>query len=179
MTEQISALIDDELSIDDAVRALANMQSNRQATEVWSQYHLIGDAMRGSTMFGADFRQNLMQKLESEPTVLAPNAGQSMAVKIDAVKNRVPAKWSIAASVAAVMMVGWVAMNEQMQSGNTVAPIALAKVEPVQQVSPVAQLSPVEQPSIGESIPAEYLMAHQASAPSASSYYIQSVNYAE
>jgi len=173
MTEQISALIDDELSIDDAVRALSNMQSNKQAAEVWSQYHLIGDAMRGSAVFGADFKQSLMQKLESEPTVLAPNAGQSMTAKIDAVKNRVPAKWSIAASVAAVMMVGWVAIHEQIQSGNTAAPIALAKVEPVQQVSSV------EQPSTGESIPAEYLMAHQASAPSASSYYIQSVNYAE
>jgi len=30
-----------------------------------------------------------------------------------------------------------------------------------------------------QAIPAEYLMAHQASAPSASSYYIQSASYSE
>jgi sigma-E factor negative regulatory protein RseA len=173
MSEQISALIDDELSIDDAVRMVNSMQSNKQATEVWSQYHLIGDAMRGSTMLSADFKHNLMQKLELEPTVLAPNAGQSMPVKIGLVGNKVPAKWSIAASVAAVMMVGWVALHEQMQSGNSPTPISLAKLESAP-VSSVDQLS-----LVNESIPAEYLIAHQASAPSAISYYIQSVNYSE
>lgn len=162
MTEQISTLIDDELAAEDAIRIVAGLQSNKQAAEAWSQYHLIGDAMRGSTMLSPQFKQTLMQKIELEPTVLAPNAGQIKASKVAEFKDRLPAKWSIAASFAAVMLVGWVAMHEQTQHGDTAAPIEVAEAEPVEQ-----------------SIPAEYLMAHQASAPSASSYYIQSVNYSE
>jgi len=161
MSEQISALIDDELAIDDAVRTLVGIQSNKQAAETWSQYHLIGDAMRGSAMFSPVFKQNLMQKLEQEPTVLAPNVAQSKAATAKSL-NKVPAKWSIAASFAAVMVVGWMVLHQQTQPGTAEAPIELAQAEPAEQ-----------------SIPAEYLMAHQASAPSASSYYIQSVNYSE
>ncbi len=167
MTEQISALIDDELASADAIRALNSMQSSKQAMETWSQYHLIGDAMRSSAVLSTDFKQNLMQKLDAEPTVLAPNAVLSKIGHLGVTKSRLPAKWSIAASVAAVMVVGWVAMHEQTQSGNAVAPIELAKVELPQADSPE------------QSIPAEYLMAHQASAPSASSYYIQPASYAE
>lgn len=162
MTEQISTLIDDELAIDDAIRTVAGMQSNKHAAEAWSQYHLIGDAMRGSPALSPNFKHNLMQKIELEPTVLAPNVGQIKASKVVEFKDKLPAKWSISASFAAVMLVGWVAMHEQTQSGDAAVPIEVAKVESVEQ-----------------SIPAEYLMAHQASAPSASSYYIQSVNYSE
>jgi sigma-E factor negative regulatory protein RseA len=72
------------------------------------------------------------------------------------VKGKIAAGWSIAASFAAVMVVGWMVMQQQTQSGDELAPVEVA-----------------------QSIPAEYLTAHQASAPSASSYYIQSVSYAE
>lgn len=168
MTEQISALIDDELTDEEVMRALHSMQSSKQAMDAWSQYHLIGDAMRSSAMLSAEFKQNLMQRLDAEPTVLAPNAVQSRISTFAVAKNsRLPVKWSIAASVAAVMVVGWVAMHEQTQPANAVAPIALARVE-------LPQADTSEQ-----SIPAEYLMAHQSSAPSASSHYIQSASYAE
>ncbi len=162
MSEQISALIDDELTSEDAVRMVGLMQSSKHAAEAWGQYHLIGDAMRGSTAFSANFKQDLMQKLELEPTVLAPNASQIKPSKVEQFKGKLPAAWSIAASFAAVMLVGWVAVHEQTQSGNVIAPVEVAKAELSEQ-----------------SIPAEYLMAHQASAPSASSYYIQPVNYSE
>ncbi|MDP3678023.1 MAG: sigma-E factor negative regulatory protein [Methylotenera sp.] len=162
MTEQISALMDDELAIEEAAHILTSMQSSKQAAETWSQYHLIGDAMRGGAALSPHFKQNLMQKLELEPTVLAPNAIQAKVSKVDQLKNKLPATWSIAASFAAVMAVGWMAMQVQTQPNNELAPIEIAKVE-----------------SSEQSIPAEYLMAHQASAPSASSYYIQSVSYSE
>ena len=38
----------------------------------WSTYHLIGDVMRGNALLKPDFNERLMQKLESEPVVLAP-----------------------------------------------------------------------------------------------------------
>lgn len=159
MSEQLSALMDDEIEIEDAEHLLAALQSSKQAAEVWSHYHLIGDVMRGNQQLRADFKQNLMQKIELEPTVLAPSAYAS-STKASDIKHKIPAVWAIAASFAAVMVVGWMALHQQTQSGN-----ALPTLE-------VAQADVSEQP-----IPNEYLMAHRASAPSASTYYIQSVSY--
>lgn len=159
MNEQISALIDDEIAVQDAAHLITSVQSNKQANEAWGHYHLIGDAMRGSAIFSPQFRQDLMRKLEAEVTVLSPNAaGVSDKVKASRTtfKGQIPASWSIAASCAAVMVVGWMALNQQTQSGNELAPVEMA-----------------------QSIPAEYLMAHQSSVPTASTYYIQSVNYSE
>lgn len=167
MSEQISALIDDEIAVEDAVHLIIAMQSNKQIAEAWSQYHLIGDAMRGNVAFSSSFKQNLMQKIELEPTVLAPNATQINARKMSEFKDKLPATWSIAASVAAVMVVGWMAMHQQVQPGNNVPSIEVATVDTTEQAMPE------------QTIPNEYLMAHRASAPSTSSYYIQSVNYAE
>lgn len=162
MNEQISALLDDEIAVEDAAHLITAVQSNRQAAEAWSHYHLIGDAMRGTALFSADFKQNLMQKIELEATVLSPNAALMNLSKEReqqvVAKSKLPAVWSVAASFAAVMVVGLMVMHQQTQSGNDLAPVAIAQVQ---------------------SLPAEYLMAHQASAPSPSSYYIQSVNYSE
>ena len=160
MNEQISALLDDEIAVEDASHLITAVQSNKQAAEAWSQYHLIGDAMRGTVMFSTDFKQNLMQKIDLEATVLSPNAAlmniSSNVKQHTLTKSKLPVAWSIAASCAAVMVVGWIVLHQQAQNSN--------------------ELTPVE---VAQSIPAEYLMAHQASAPSPSSYYIQSVNYAE
>jgi sigma-E factor negative regulatory protein RseA len=117
--------------------------------------------MRGNQLLSKDFKQNLMHKLDQEPTVLAPKSAQINADKAAAVKDKLPARWSIAASVAAVMVVGWMAMH-QVQSGNEAPVLEMAKADVVDQA-----------------IPNEYMAAHQSSAPSASSYYIQSVSYAE
>jgi sigma-E factor negative regulatory protein RseA len=161
MSEQISALMDEEIAVDDAAHLISSMQSSKQAAEAWSQYNLIGDVMRGNQLLSKDFKQNLMLKLDQEPTILAPKSVQVKADQLAAAKDRIPAKWSIAASVAAVMVVGWMAM-QQVQTGNEVPAIEMAQAEVVEQT-----------------IPDEYMAAHQSSAPSATSYYIQSVSYAE
>ncbi len=160
MSEQISALMDDEIALEDASRLIASLHNNKQAAEVWSDYHLIGDAMRGNAMFSKNFKQNLMQKIEMEPTVLAPKAAQQNSQKLAEFKEKLPVKWSMAASFAAVMVVGWMALQQQTTS-----------------VAPAMEMAQVEMSE--QAIPDEYLYAHQATAPSTSSYYIQSVNYAE
>jgi sigma-E factor negative regulatory protein RseA len=162
MSEQISALMDDEIAVEDASRLIAVLQSSKQATEAWGEYHLIGDIMRGEALFNKDFKQNLMQMIELEPTVLAPQAAQYNSQKFAELKDKLPVKWSIAASFAAVMVVGWMALQQQVQPETGAPMMEMAELEVVEQ-----------------SIPNEYLTAHQASAPSTSSYYIQSVNYAE
>lgn len=162
MSEQISALIDDEIAVEDAAHLVAAMQSNKQSVEAWGHYCLIGDAMRGNVAFSRNFKSNLMQKLELEPTVLAPSAAHVKSKKLSDFKDKLPVTWSIAASFAAVMLVGWMALHQQTQSSSPVTTMEIAKADAAEQ-----------------SIPAEYLMAHHASAPSASSYYIQSASYSE
>lgn len=161
MSEQISALMDGEIAVEDAGHLMSSLQSSRQSAEAWSQYHLIGDAMRGSRVLSKDFKQNLMHKIDMEPTVLAPKSLQVTAERTAEIKDRLPAKWAIAASFAAVMAVGWVAV-QQVQPGNAVPAFEMARADVVEQA-----------------IPNEYMAAHQSSAPSASSYYIQSVSYSE
>lgn len=161
MSEQISALMDDEIAVEDATHLIYSMQSSKQSAEAWSQYNLIGDIMRGNQLLSKDFKQNLMHKLDQEPTVLAPKSAQIHADKVAEFKDKLSAKWTIAASFAAVMAVGWMAM-QQVQTGSEAPAFEMAKAEVTEQT-----------------IPNEYLAAHQSSAPSATSYYIQSVSYAE
>lgn len=164
MNEQISALLDGEIALEDAAHLITSVQSNKQAAEAWSQYHLIGDAMRNTSMFSVNFKQDLMLKLDQEPTVLSPNAALSSREMTDKkqveVTSKIPAVWSIAASFAAVMVVGWMVMHQQTQVNDMLPPVE------------VAQNLPAD-------IPAEYVMAHQASAPSGGAYYIQSVGYSK
>jgi sigma-E factor negative regulatory protein RseA len=191
MTEQISALLDDEIALEDAEHLMAGMQTNGHSGEVWSQYHLIGDVMRGANALSTDFKQNLMAKIDLEPTVLSPNAAWinepkafneanelnqarskklALDVKSKSQTAHLPVAWSVAASFAAVMVVGWMVL--QTQVGNQAAPTMVAQAALPQEA--------VTLPAANEqAVPAEYLMAHQASAPSASSYYIQSASYTE
>jgi sigma-E factor negative regulatory protein RseA len=191
MSEQISALLDDEIALEDAEHLMAGMQTNGSAAEVWSQYHLIGDVMRGANALSPNFKQNLMAKIDLEPTVLSPNAAwvnepkafseanelnearnkkQALEVKGKSPATSLPVVWSVAASCAAVMAVGWMVL--QTQVGNQTAPAMVAQAALSQEVATLPAASE-------QGVPAEYLMAHQASAPSASSYYIQSASYTE
>jgi len=191
MTEQISALLDDEIALEDAEHLMAGMQTNGHAGDVWSQYHLIGDVMRGASALSPNFKQNLMAKIDLEPTVLSPNAAwinepkafnesdklnearnkkQALEEKHKSSATHLPVVWSVAASFAAVMVVGWMVL--QTQVGNQAAPAMVAQAALSQEVATLPATSE-------QGVPAEYLMAHQASAPSASSYYIQSASYTE
>lgn len=183
MNEQISALLDDEIAIEDAAHIISSVQSQKAAALAWQQYHLIGDAMRGDALLSANFKQNLMQKLDDEPTVLAPNmqnaklgsakAGDKMT---EAAKNGLSARWSIAASFAAVMVVSYMALQNMGDTQDGVA--LIASHAPTTTVA-IAQTNKMEVASATEmdSAPLDYLMAHQASSPSASSYYMQNANY--
>jgi sigma-E factor negative regulatory protein RseA len=191
MTEQISALLDDEIALEDAEHLMTGMQANGHAAEVWGQYHLIGDVMRGADALSVNFKQNLMAKIDLEPTVLSPNAAwvnepkvfnetgelnearhkkQVLEGKSKSSVTHFPVVWSVAASLAAVMVVGWTVL--QTQVGHQVAPAMVAQAA----LSKAATTSSVVNE---QEVPAEYLIAHQASAPSASSYYIQSASYTE
>ncbi|MDI1308330.1 MAG: sigma-E factor negative regulatory protein [Methylotenera sp.] len=182
MTEQISALLDDEFALEDAEHLMAGMQTNGYSSEVWSQYHLIGDVMRGANALSPNFKQNLMALIDLEPTVLSPNAAwandpklfdekdESNDVAVKKQATNFPRIWSVAASCAAVMVVGWMVLQNQVGNQATPNMVAHAAIPQETVLLPVTN---------EQDVPVEYLMAHQASAPSASSYYIQSASYTE
>ena len=114
-----------------------------------------------------------MAELEQEPTVLAP-------VRVENRNNWVRHLMPIAASVMGAAAVGWVAM---MLNGSGAAPtptVAAVKVP----VPAVAVVDPAVSARLAsasaEPSEREYLIAHQAMAPSAAmpgvAYYVRSVS---
>ena len=155
MKDQISALIDDESDADAAAHLIAALKGDGELARCWSTYHLIGDVMRGEPPLRHDFRQRLMQQLESEPTVLAPKLRQ----------RHTPSFWmSVAASVAAVMFVGWMALQQQAHA-------------PSDAITPTVAQNDVSPESVNS-----YLLAHQktfAGSGMQSAYYIRPVALSE
>ncbi len=98
--ERISELMDgelDELQAELMLRRVAD--TDTRAT--WATYHLIGDALRGD--LGCDVAARVSARLADEPTVLAPRP-------LPGVQAR-SLGMSIAASVAAVSVVGYLAFT--------------------------------------------------------------------
>lgn len=156
MKDQISALMDDELDVDASDHVFAAVKSSQECYESWSTYHLIGDAMRGNLDLSHDFHKRVMARIEEEPTVLAPK--RKLSVKRSYVM-------SVAASVAAVMFVGWMVLQQQAQS-------------PVQAL-PAAS---VAQSNVSPESMNAYLLAHQEFAPESgmqTTYYVRPVTYSE
>ncbi len=74
--EQISALVDNELSDQHVDLALAAMRQ-ADGRAAWDVYHQIGDILRSDDManeFSPDFTARLMARLDAEPTIMAPQA---------------------------------------------------------------------------------------------------------
>jgi sigma-E factor negative regulatory protein RseA len=72
--EQISALVDNELSDEHVNLALAALRQ-ADGRDAWDVYHQIGDVLRSDEMaheFSPDFTSRLMARLDAEPTVMAP-----------------------------------------------------------------------------------------------------------
>jgi sigma-E factor negative regulatory protein RseA len=148
--EKISALMDGELERDESAAALRGLESGGEARETWRTYHLIGDAMREKRLLSAGFVERVSAAIDKEPTVLAPRR--------PVFANPAIMRWSaLAAGVAAVALVGWVAFvpqGDQMPGAQVAGTVVLPK-PPVQEASLVA---PPEAAN-------DYLLAHQGYSP--------------
>ena len=155
MKDQISALMDGELELESSDHVFdAIGKKDGEPYQCWSTYHLIGDAMRGHPHFGADFHGRLMQRIDDEPTVFAPK--RKLTIKRTHVM-------SLAASVAAVMFVGWMVLQQQAHA-------------PLQDISSAT----VAQNNVSPEAMNSYLLAHQELSPdSGVAYYVRPVTYAE
>lgn len=185
MNEHISALIDNEIDFDDARNVMNNLHSNQQAAQSWATYHLIGDVMRGENQVSANFKHQLMAKLDQEPTVLSPNALIEKSTKkvtnnssSQSISKKTPAVWAIAASLAGVIAVSWVLLQTQLPNNSTQLASQTSVIKPIQMAQAEVPQALIETNNMVEaSIPNEYLIAHQASAPTTNAYFIQAASY--
>jgi sigma-E factor negative regulatory protein RseA len=143
MKERVSVLMDGELDDKSAAAAIQVLGSEREARDAWRTYHMIGDLMRGSAPLSEGFAARVTWKLAEQPTVLAPGR-----IKPE------PRRWftasALAASLAAVALVAWLAFAPQPH----VAPVPLAEVKPQAPAT-------VPMPTAAN----DYLLAHQGFSP--------------
>lgn len=185
--QSVSTLMDGELSGDETEREISRLKNDASSRDLWGTYHLIGDAMRGSSgagTAGAAFTARFSEKLALEPTVLAPRPRLTRKMQTYTL--------SAAASVAAVAMVGWVTLSvikpgvpdatlATAPAVQTAPMVATAQPQRVPDVSPA--LSPVASPAatpVAADPMHEYLLAHQGVSPTTAIYgvapYIRTVS---
>src|SRR6476660_2085520 len=97
--EEISLLMDGELDVARVETVCVGLRQSH-CVSTWVCYHVIGDALRGSCATRSGFSERFSKRLESEPTVLAPQRRRTAPAAI---------ALAAAATVAAVSVVGWVA----------------------------------------------------------------------
>jgi sigma-E factor negative regulatory protein RseA len=145
MNENISRLMDGEVDANE-VDAVCAALKRQDAMAIWACYHVIGDAMRGTGAPRAGFGESFAERFAAEPTVLAPSRRHSSTIATWS--------WALAATLAAVTVVGWTASS---LLGDT--PAAVAKAGEATAVSAARVRA--------STIPADYLLAHQEYSPAA------------
>lgn len=143
MNERISRLMDGEIDASELDVVCAALKGDA-AMATWTCYHTIGDALRGETAVTRSVAGAVSRQLAKEPTVVAPRLRD----------NAGPASWAwaVAASVAAVTVVGWTAYSMVDST-----PTGFAKAREAGAVR-AAEMRTV-------TLPADYLLAHQEYAP--------------
>lgn len=144
MKQEISALMDGEMFEDQADACLDKLKRHPEAQQDWDRYHLIGDALRQPDHICRSFEKSFHERLQAEPTVIAPYSRTSQRVRNFAL--------SAVASIMALALVVWLSL----QVGTEPAPqVASVQQENISSVRPVSAQSD------------DYLRAHQEYSPSA------------
>lgn len=171
--ERISALMDGELTDDEFAGRIQQLKSEEGADD-WRTYHLIGDVLRGDSMFASGFAQKVQSAIASEPTILAP------APLRKPVRGFQRYAMAAAASVAGIAVVGWFALVNQ-----DAGPVNVADGNPSTSVARPTVQSGV-QPGVAPVVPrgaafaqvdaevGEYLRAHQEVSPTAAMHGVAS-----
>jgi sigma-E factor negative regulatory protein RseA len=149
MKEKLSAMMDDALEDGERERCVRRLEEDEELRAAWDVYHLIGDTLRGHS--APQVAAQVRARLAAEPTVLAPRRAERPV-------NRLA--WyplAAAATVAAVALVGWLALPLfDVQRGD--APGIVAQVEPA------AANVPATAVPLAQGV-ADYLLAHQRFSP--------------
>jgi sigma-E factor negative regulatory protein RseA len=98
--EQISSLMDGELSGKEATRTLEWMNTSPEARETWTRYHLARHLLRDDPYppaFDAGFAERVSRTIEAEPLGLPRSRKRSF-------REGPALRWALAASLTAVVV---------------------------------------------------------------------------
>jgi sigma-E factor negative regulatory protein RseA len=153
MKAKISALMDGELGAPEFEESLRALRETGEAAQAWRDYHLISDALQGRALLASDCLRRVRVRLATEPVLMGPLPSQVAAPT----RARWFAPSALAASVAAMALVAWMAFAPQQPSGPVLAPVAQAPQPAARDAEPVrVPLTRAAQ---------DYLFAHQAYSP--------------
>lgn len=140
----LSAVLDGEHGRAETEAIITALKQDDALRQTWSEYHLIGDLMRGVAPAREDFMARFSAQLATEPTVLAP-------------KPRVWPQRIAVASFASLAVWGAVSVSGWVHDAPAPTPIAAA---------PEFQPAALSQESVQDDARlAPYLVAHQEFAP--------------
>lgn len=142
--QQLSAALDGESPRAETEACIAALKRDEALRQTWSEYHLIGDLMRGAAPAPDDFMARFSARLASEPTVLAPR------------RSVWPQRVAVA-SFASLAVWGMVSLTGLLPDSPATVPMAAAPG--LQQ----AQLA--TEPERDDVRFAPYMVAHQEFAP--------------
>jgi sigma-E factor negative regulatory protein RseA len=153
MTQDISSLMDGELEPHEAERAIRSCCASREAAQMWQQYHLVGEVLRGGVPHPTRTAERVREALALEPAIIARPKRL-----FETTVGRVA--FAAAASVATIGVVGWIGTQGGQVPGGT----AIATNPTTLQ--PVANSATVPAPTVDVQ---DYLAAHRH-IPSPESY---------
>ena len=166
MRDDISALMDGELDAGRAAILIQQAARDDEVRDLWSTYHLIGDALRGNVLQPPGIQSRIFGRLAEEPTILSPKPRNA----IFASGRSARVGMAIAASVATISVVAWMARQD------TTSPAPrMAQTTPAQIVGQTV-VEPVPVASIQPANVSEYLLAHEEFSPSSAGYRLATVN---
>lgn len=145
MKAELSALFDGEMEQHQSPPLFAALRSDEALRDSWADYQLIGDALRAEPGLDCDITARVMSSLEDEPVVLAPVRRRHSSWQGSAL--------ALAASVAGVAVVGWLALAPQFVTREQ--PVMVRADLPVPTMVSVATQQGMQ----------EYFLAHQTNAP--------------
>ncbi len=150
MNQKISILMDGELCGEEAAALLGKIKRDPEARQDWLNYHLIGDVLRQPDYIPKNISAAFFERLQAEPTVLAPYPLRSSRIGYFAM--------SAVASIMAMAFLTWVSLqvDTQPQMQQTQLHAARSSIN--------ANIAPVNFSSANDGIN-EYLLAHHEFSP--------------